>query len=145
MRYRKIKSYNMTEEELREIWRVEYCECLIKTFDDIVVQFFASMFDHCFFESANRQAKDKSLLSLNRLEKIYWIKDALQDPDAILKVGWDSKTKSYDDKRRVALVKGNYIVVIVIFASKRARFITAYEVNNDDNLKKIVDGPDFEA
>ncbi len=135
----------MTEDELREIWRVEYCECLIETFDDIVVQFFAAMFDHCFFESANRLAKDKSLLSLNRLEKIYWIKDALQDPDAVLKVGWDSKSKSYDDRRRVALVKGNYIVVVVIFAPKKARFITAYEVNDDDNLQKIMDGPDFGA
>lgn len=43
------------------------------------------------------------------------------------------------------MVKGDYIVVIVIFASKKARFITAYEVNNDNNLKKIVDGPDFGA
>lgn len=145
MRYRKIKPYNMTEEELREIWRIEYCECLIKTFDDIVVQFFASMFDHCFFESANRRAKDKSILSLNRLEKIFWIKDALQDPDAILKVGWDNAKKSYDDKRRVTLVKGNYIVVIVIFASKKARFITAYEVDNNDNLQKIMGGPDFKT
>lgn len=145
MRYRKIKPYNMTEDELREIWRIEYCECLIKTFDDIVVQFFASMFDHCFFESANRRAKDKSLLSLNRLEKIYWIKDALQDPDAILKVGWDNTKKSYDGKRRVALVKGNYVVVILIFTSKKARFITAYEVDNDDNLQKIMDGPNFKT
>ena len=133
----------MTEEELREIWRIEYCECLIKTFDDIVVQFFASMFDHCFYESANRHTKDKSLLSLNRLEKIYWIKDALQDPDAVLKIGWDSKSKSYDDKRRVALVKGNYIVVIVIFADKKARFITAYEVDDAENLERIKNGPDF--
>ncbi len=145
MSYKKIKPHKMTEDDLREIWRIEYCEQQIKTFDDILVQFYSSMFDHCFFESANRHTKDKSLLSFNRLKKIYWIKEALQDPDAKLKIGWDSKSKAYNDKRRVALVKGNYIVVIVIFALKRARFITAYEVNDDGNLQKIMDGPDFKA
>ena len=145
VRYKKIKSYNMTEEELREIWRIEYCESEIRTFDNILVQFYAKMFDHCFFESADRRAKDKSLLSLNRLEKIYWIKDALQDPDAVLKVGWDNKKKSYDNQRRVALVKGNYVVIIVIFKPQKARFITAYEVSDDDNLAKIKGGPDFKT
>ncbi len=145
MPYKKIKSYNFTEAELREIWNKEYCEGLIKTFDEITVQFFSSMFDHCFFESANRRAKDKSVLSYNRLEKIYWIKEALTDPDAILKIGWSAKTKSYDDSRRVTLVKGNYIVVIVIFADKKARFITAYEVNDDDNLELIKNSPNFRA
>jgi hypothetical protein len=143
MRYRKIKPHLMEEEELREIWRVEYCGQIIKTFDDIQVQFFDSMFDHCFFESANRREKDKSILSLNRLEKIYWIKDALCDPDALLKVGWDSKTKSYTQSRRVALVKNNYVVIILLFSEKKARFITAYEVNEPENLAKIVESPDF--
>jgi hypothetical protein len=101
------------------------------------------MFDHCFYESANRYAKDKSILSYTRLEKIYWIKDALTDPNAILKVGWDSKKKSYNKSRRVTLVKGNYVVVIVIFAIQKARFITAYEVNDEDNLSKIMNSPNF--
>ena len=143
MRYRKIKPHKMIEEELREIWNSEYCNVEIRTFDEILVQFYSSMFDHCFFESANRSIKDKSLLSYNRLEKIYWIKDALSDPDAVLKTGWDSKNKTYNNSRRVALVKGNYIVIIVLFSKKKARFITAYEVNDDENLEKIMKSPTF--
>lgn len=143
MAYKKIKSYNYTEEELREIWSVEYCRKPIKTFDDIEVKFFSDMFDHCFYESANRKQKDKSILSLNRLEKIYWIKDTLLDPDSIRKQGWDRNKKSYTGSRRVNLVKGNYIVVIKIFSKTKARFITAYEVNEDENLEKIKKSPDW--
>jgi len=64
-----------------------YCDPAspIFTFDGIRVQFFPEMFDHAFYESVNRKAKDKSELSLNRCEKMFWIKDALNDPDAILK------------------------------------------------------------
>ncbi|WP_304344095.1 hypothetical protein [Chryseobacterium koreense] len=143
MMYRKIKPHNFSEEELREIWKTEYCQKSIVTFDGIIVQFFDQMFDHCFFESHSRREKDKSILSLNRLEKIYWIKDTLQDPEAILKDGWDSKTGSYDKSRRIALVKNNYIVVIIIFSPVKARFVTAYEVNSEENLKKILASPDY--
>ncbi|UOE40139.1 hypothetical protein MTP09_09420 [Chryseobacterium suipulveris] len=143
MKYKKIKPQNFSEEELREIWKTEYCQKKIMTFDGILVQFFDQMFDHCFFESDNRRKKDKSILSLNRLEKIFWIKDTLQDPDAILKEGWNSKTGSYESSRRVALVKNNYIVVIIIFNPLKARFVTAYEVNNDENLEKILASPDY--
>lgn len=143
MAYKKIKSYKYTEDQLREIWSKEYCEQTIITFDDIVVKFYSNMFDHCFYESANRQEKDKSILSLNRLEKIYWIKDTLADPTSIRKQGWDGKNKTYNNSRRVNLVKGNYIVVIKIYAHKKARFITAYEINNDDNLQKIKNSPDW--
>lgn len=143
MAYKKIKAYNFTEPELRKIWSDTFCEKPIITFDNIEVKFYSSMFDHCFFESDNRKAKDKSVLSYNRLQKIYWIKDALEDPDTIKKQGWNSKEKKYDSERRVTLVKGNFIVVILIYSPKRARFITAYEVNNDDNLEKIKNSPDW--
>lgn len=143
MAYKKIKSYKYSEEELREIWSEEYCNAPIITFDDIEVKFFSSMFDHCFFESDNRKEKDKSILSLNRLEKIYWIKETLQDPESIRKKGWDRNKKTYTDSSRVNLVKGNYIVVIKIFSKNKARFITAYEVNNDENLEKIKNSPDW--
>ena len=95
--------------------------------------------------SSNRKNKDKSILSYNRLEKIFWIKDALTDPDAVLKVGWDSKEKTYNQSRRVALVKENYVVVIVVFKEKKARFITAYEIDEKENLAKILDSPDFKT
>ena len=143
MVYKKIKAYNFTEQELRNLWSELYCEELIYTFDNIEVKFYSSMFDHCFFESDDRKAKDKSILSLNRLEKIYWIKDALEDPESIRKQGWDSKGKKYDGSRRVILVKGNFIVVILIYSYKKARFITAYEVNDNENLTKILSSPDW--
>jgi len=129
---------------LRKIWSETYCKNPIKTFDNIEVYFYSNMFDHCFFESHNRKKGDKSILSYNRLEKIYWIKDALEDPSSLIKMGWDSKTKSYDHSRRVTLVKGNYIVVILIYRHKKARFITAYEVNDDENLRKIKNSPNWE-
>lgn len=144
MAYKKIKPQNFTEEELREIWNKVYCKASIITFDGILVQFYSSMFDHCFFESENRKTKDKSILSYNRLEKIYWIKDTLQDADATLKIGWDGKNKTYDESRRVALVKGNYVVVIILFSTTKARFVTAYEITDDENLEKIMQSPDFE-
>lgn len=143
MAYKKLKAYKYTEEELRKIWSLEYCEQIIKTFDNIEVQFYSSMFDHCFFESVNRREKDKSILSLNRLEKIYWIKDALLDTSSLLKKGWNRNTKSYTDSSRVNLVKDNYIVVIKLLNSNKARFITAYEVNNEENLEKIKNSPDW--
>lgn len=142
--YKKIKPYNYTETELRQIWNDEYCTQTIVTFDGIVVKFYSSMFNHCFYESADRRAKDKSILSLNRLEKILWIKEALQDPESLRKQGWISKEKRYDGSRRVTLVKGNYIVVINIYKEKLAKFVTAYEVNDDSNLESILKSPDLE-
>lgn len=143
MAYKKIKPYKLTEAEIREIWREEYCSQRIYTFDGILVKFYPEMFDHCFYESANRREKDKSILSLNRLEKIYWIKDTLMDSTAILKQGYDKRTKEYDSSRRVALVKGNYVVIIAVFRLDQARFITAFEMNDDENIEKVLNGPDW--
>ncbi len=143
MAYKKIKSYLFTEIQLRQIWIEEYCIVDIFTFDSIQVKFYSEMFEHCFYESANRKAKDKSILSYNRLEKIYWIKDTLQDPTAILKQGWDKKNKKYDNQRRVAMVRGNYVVVISIYALGKARFITAFQIDNDNNLEDFMSGPDW--
>ena len=145
MAYKKIKPQNFTEEELREIWKTEYCNAPIVTFDRVSVKFYEDKFNHLFYESENRKLKDKSILSYNRLEKIYWIKEALQDPDAILKVGWDAKNKTYDGSRRITVVKDNYIVVIIIFSPTKARFVTAYEVDAEENLEKIMNSPDYKA
>ena len=141
MAYKKIKPQELQEEDLRKIWREEYCEQDIFTFDKVQVKFYEDMFDHAFFESANRVEKDKSVLSLNRLEKIHWIKATLQDKDAILKKGWDTKNKVYFDDRRVAIVKDNYIVIIRFTGILKAKFITAYEKGDVENILK---SPDFE-
>ncbi len=87
MLYKKIKSHSMPEAVLRQLWADTYCDpaAPIFTFDKIRVQFFPEMFNHAFYESIDRRAKDKSELSLNRCEKMLWVKDALEDADAILK------------------------------------------------------------
>ena len=145
MAYKKIKPYLIDEEsresEMRKIWKEEYCDEEIETFDGVKVKFYEDMFDHCFYESDNRKEKDKSILSLNRLEKILWIKETLKDADAILKKGWDTKEKEYYKDRRVAIVKNNYVVVIRFTGVLKAKLVTAYEKNDIDN---ILQAPDFE-
>ena len=141
MAYKKIKPYDLSEDEMRQIWLDEYCKKDIQTFDGVMVKFYEDMFDHIFFESADRKAKDKSLLSYNRLEKIYWIKETLQDSTAILKKGWNNDAKEYYKNRRVAIVKGNYVVVIRFTGVLRAKLITAFEKQDINN---ILNSPDFE-
>lgn len=140
MEYKKIKPQNLSEAELRKIWSEEYCQKEIYTFDNVRVLFFDEMFDHVFFESSNRFMKDKEILTLNRLEKIHWIHDTLKDPDAILKKGWDAKKKEFYKDRRVAIVKGNYVVIIRFIGHLRAKLVTAYEKNDIEN---ILNNPDF--
>lgn len=144
MAYKKNKSYEMTEAQLRQIWKVEYCDQEIITFDNVTVKFYEDMFDHVFYESANNIEKDKSILSLNRLEKIYWIKEVLADSTAALKKGWDNTTKTVVNDRRVALVKGNYIVVIRFTGLLKAKLVTAFEMQDDEDVQKVLEGPDFE-
>ena len=141
MRYKKIKPHLMSESALREIWEEEYCLQKIVTFDGVNVSCYKEMFDHIFYESTNREAKDKSILSYNRLEKIHWIKDTLEDPDAILKKGWDKDKKKYFADRRVAVVKGNYVVIIRFTKKHNAKLVTAYE---KEDISNIIDAPDFE-
>jgi hypothetical protein len=145
MEYKKLKPHLMDvstrETELRLIWKTEYCMNPIITFDDVLVKFYEDMFDHAFYESSSRKSKDKSILSLNRLEKMLWIKDTLQDETAILKKGWDSKTKTYFKDRRVAIIKNNYVVIIRFTGMLTAKFVTAYEKNDIENIE---DSPDFE-
>jgi hypothetical protein len=145
MAYKKIKPHLIAEDireaKMRELWREEYCRTDIETFDCVMVRFYEDMFDHCFYESADRKKKDKSILSLNRLEKMLWIKEALQDADAELKKGWDNQNKEYYINRRVVIVKGNYVVVIRFTGVLRARLVTAYEKSDIGN---IINSPNFE-
>jgi len=41
----------------------------------------------------------------------------------------------------VALVKGNYVVVIALTKDKRATFITAYVMDTPTSLKKLTAAP----
>ncbi len=113
------------QEEYREHFERIYCRGRAQTFDGILVRFRKSKFDHCFFESTKRDGT-KNQFSVKRAERIDWIKTALQDPDSERYIGWDKYKKRYDKSRRVAIVMGNYVVVIQMKGAKKAEFITAY-------------------
>lgn len=143
MKYQKIKPHEKTEEELRKLWDITYCIKPIKTFDDIAVKFYSDMFDHAFYESENRKQKDKSMLSYTRLEKMLWIKDTLQDPDAELVQGYDNKTKTHNNSSRVAIIKDDYVVIIWLKNAKEAKFVTAYVADN--SIERIKKSPKWEG
>lgn len=73
-----------------------------------------------------------------------WIKDTLADETALMKQGWDKSKKKYVNNRRVNFVKDGYIVVISINKDlTRARFITAFEFQDDENKEEVKNSPDW--
>jgi hypothetical protein len=129
-----------TADEYRSHYERVYCEGPIPTFDGIAVRFRKDRFDHCFYESTHRnQLKDA--FSAQRAERIDWIKAALQDSNAELRIGWDAKKKRYDRSHRVALVVGDYVVVIRLSGNQTAQFVTAYVADSPATLAKIKGSP----
>jgi hypothetical protein len=129
-----------TEQEYRTHFERVYCRGTLACFVGISVRFEKNDFDHCFFESSNRDgAKDR--FSQPRAERMEWIKAALQDGRADLFVGWDSKRRRYDYGRRVALVMGNYVVIIRMTGCKKARFVTAFVADSQRTLDRIKKSP----
>lgn len=87
------------------------------------MRFRKRQFEHCFFESV--VTKDDTF-SQRRAERIDWIKAALEDPNAELRVGWDNRRKHPANDRRVAIVVLNYVVIIRVYRKQRADFVTAF-------------------
>ena len=111
----------------KNIFESYYCKSPIITFDNILVFFKKSSFEHAFYESKNRKKKDKSIFSYRRVNRIYWIRWVLQNPNAELYRGYNHKTKSYTNTRRIAVCVDNYVVVIELNKTgRKANFITAY-------------------
>ena len=141
LEYKQIVVKNYSEEELRELWRQEYCRQEVFTHDGIRVKFYDSNFDHAFYESSDRRqsankAKHKDILSPVRLSRMLWIKDTLADPNADMYDGYESKTRKYNPNKRISVVKGNYVVVIELQKGGHATFITAYVADNSiDKIK----------
>ncbi len=134
--------YNTLDEYRTHFIRV-YCASGINTFDNIQVSFRHSDFEHAFFESANRYARDKSVFSWKRAQRIDWISNALSDIAAELYIGWDRDKKQNAPTRRVAVVCGDYVVIISIFirnGTRNGRFITAY-VADVPTITKIRNQP----
>jgi len=113
------------EAAYRAHFEAVYCRGPIEAFDGVQVRFRKRDFDHCCFESSRRDGS-KDQFSLLRARRLDWIKAALQDPNSECYQGWDKKRKRYDGRRRVAVVMGNYVVVIALKGRGRADFVTAY-------------------
>lgn len=109
-----------SREDYRRHYEQTYCSSPVTTFDDIRVFFFPEAFDHAFFGGPGKQH-----FSLSRAQRIDWIGEVLRDSDAAIFVGWDNKRKRHDRSRRVAVVEGDYVVVIR-FRSRGASFVTAF-------------------
>lgn len=122
----------------------KYCRGPISTFDGIKVWFRPDKFQHDFFESSNRDGV-KDRFSTQRAERMNWIEATLQDPAAKLKQGWIKKERRYDAKRRVAVVKGNYVVVIAINQRNpnKADFVTAFVADTQNTLDQILESPSW--
>lgn len=130
--------------EYREYYERHYCRSQTFAFDGLRVFFPKQQFDDAFFESASRKARDKSVFSWHRAQRIAWIASALQDSSAELYAGWDRERKRLDPKRRVSLVYGNYVVVLQLHGKRQsATFITAY-VADAPTIEKIRSGPKWE-
>jgi hypothetical protein len=127
-----------TEQEYRQHFYERYCTAPITTFDGILVRFKKHQFDHCFFESTFH--KDDTF-SRMRAERIDWIGATLQDVNAELYVGWDNKRKRPASGRRVAVVHGDYVVVIQLLRDGRAALVTAFVDKNGRAVAKIRTNP----
>lgn len=117
--------HHTDEASYRNHFERVYCRGPVTTFDAIQVRFRRDQFFHCFFESSRRDGT-KDQFSRVRAERIDWIKAALEDPDSERFLGWDRIRRRYDTKRRVAVVLGNYVVVISMTRKTSAQFITAF-------------------
>jgi hypothetical protein len=137
--YPSLVTYRTVDEYCSHFERV-YCGGPITTFDGIAVRFRKDRFGHCFYESSQRN-KVKDVFSIQRAERIDWIKATLEDPNADLHVGWDGKKKRYDRCHRVALVSGDYVVVIRLVGNQKAQFVTAYVADSSRTLAKIKGSP----
>ena len=117
-----------SEREYREHFYREYCSGALPTFDGIMVRFRKRDFDHAFFESSSPKSKDDTFSdhSGGRAERMDWVKSALGDPSADLRVGYDNRLRKKDESRRVAIVKGNFVVIIRLTDTKKAEFVTCY-------------------
>jgi hypothetical protein len=137
MPYPPLVNYNSIADYRKHFERV-YCKRPLVAFDGIPVLFRKRDFDHAFYETV-RTKDDK--FSQVRAERIDWIQAALQDPNSTMYVGWDNQKKRYNQKRRVALVQGNYVVVITISGKGKGYFGTAFVANSSRTLRMIQQSP----
>ncbi|MBL8081970.1 MAG: hypothetical protein JNN26_05100 [Candidatus Obscuribacter sp.] len=131
-----------TTDEYKDLYLDEYNAKQIFTFDNIKVQFPKGKFFHLFKESSTRsKERHKDQWSWTRLQRILWIKKALQDNSADLYEGWDDDKAAYTKERRVCRVDSNYVVVIRLVSATESQILTAYLVDTDRTLEIIKNSP----
>lgn len=132
-----------TEEEYKKHYISKYCRSAISTFDSYKVSFDIDRFEHAFYKSSKRN-KEKDCFSLERAERIDWIQHTLQDPTSVLRIGYDNTRKRNDSSYRVAVVMGNYVVIMrfVNLPKRKAKFVTAF-IAEPEPLAKILSNPEW--
>lgn len=132
----------VTAAEYRAHYERVYCRGRVFTFDGVRVHFSPSRFKHAFFESPRRDgAKDR--FSPARAERIDWIKATLESPDAELFQGWDKSRRRHDGTYRVAVVYGDFVVVLAMSLTQdgalKGNFVTCYVADN--SIERIRNAP----
>jgi hypothetical protein len=131
-----------TEADYQRHFEAAYCRATIMTFDGIRVFFPLGSFQHAFFKSQRgKRATKTAILARERAERMDWIAAALKDPSSERYEGWDKRSKTYDPKRRVTLVQGDYVVVIQLNGPGRAFFVTAFVADSPATLAAIRTSP----
>lgn len=131
-----------SESECRKYYINIYCQKPIYTSDKIPVYFSKDRFKHAFYESKNRDGI-KDTFSVIRAKRMKWIKATLTNPKSMLFKGWDRIKKAYDLKRRVAIVFGDFVVIISLTYTKKkkikGKFISCFLADN--SINKILASP----
>lgn len=115
----------LSEQQYREHFVATYCQDALLTFDGISVRFRKRDFAHAFFESSSPTRKD-DIFSPQRAKRMDWVKIALSDPSADIRVGYDNFRRRPATDRRVAIMKGNFVVIIRLTDRDKAEFVTCY-------------------
>jgi hypothetical protein len=131
--------------EYRKHFEGIYCRKPIVTFDGIPVRFRKSDFQHCMFESTNRDG-NKDSFSRIRAERIDWISATLSARTATLYQGWDKNRRIIDPNSRVAIAFDDYVVIIQVKILPtgliQGYFKTAYVAN--ENIGRIRAKPQWD-
>jgi len=130
--------------DYKKVYENEYCNKEIYTHDGVLVKFYPERFEHAFYKSANRKQGDKSLFSLERAQRMLWIREVLLDDSLPVYCGYDKKRKIYDFSRRVSLVTPDDYVVVIMLNNKRpyeASFVTAFLCDSPQVVSKIKNSP----
>ncbi|MDD4505845.1 MAG: hypothetical protein PHE60_05715 [Sulfurospirillaceae bacterium] len=119
-----------------------YTKKPLLSFDGIPIFFAKYRFSHAFYESSDRRGA-KDIFSLQRAERMDWIKYTIESDQSLLLKGWDAVTRQYFSNRRVSILYEDFVVVIILTLNKEGQlkgsFLTCYQADN--SIEKIKSSP----